>query len=87
MFTPHANRRRCGNSVTLPDNSGAGQKESQSRRNRSKHWMLAGRVFGAGDIVAKPLPNNGSMVGECGPLRKRAIGEKAMPSKDWGVSS
>jgi hypothetical protein len=86
LFTPHANRRRCVKSVTLPDNLGAGQKESQSRRNHSKNWMLAGWVFGRGHR-RKTTPNIGSMVGECGPLRKRAMGEKAMPSNNWGVSS
>jgi hypothetical protein len=35
-LSPHANRHRCGKSVTLPDNLTAGQKESQSRRNHSK---------------------------------------------------
>jgi hypothetical protein len=80
------NRRRCGKPVTLPDNLRAGRKESQSRRNHSKNWMLAGRVFGRGDMIAIPLPNIGSMGGECGPLRKCAIAERLCRRNydNWG---
>jgi hypothetical protein len=49
MEAIHASRR-CGKSVTLPDNLGAGEKKSQSRRNHSKNWMLEGRAFGLGGI-------------------------------------
>jgi hypothetical protein len=34
------------------------------------HGMLSGQLFGLGEI---PLPNIGSLGGECGPLRKGAI--------------
>ena len=37
--------------------------------------------YSGGGMIAKPLPNIGSMGGECGPLREGAIVEKAMPSK------
>jgi hypothetical protein len=87
LFTSHANRPRCGKSVTPPDNLGAGQKESQSRAEPLKKLDVSWPRIRAGDIVAKPLPNIGSMVGECGPLRKRVTGEKAMPSNNWGMSS
>ena len=74
-MSPHANRHRCGKSVTLPDNLTAGQKESQSRRNHSKKLDVSWSGIRAGDIIAIPLPNIGSMGGEFGPLRKRAIAE------------
>src|SRR6516165_1729314 len=45
------------------------KKESQSRRNHSKNWMLAGRVFGRGTSSQYHSRS------ECGPLRKRAIAE------------
>jgi hypothetical protein len=58
------------------------KRKSESRRNHSKSWMLAGRVFGAGDVIGIPsTPEYWRMGGECGPLRRRAIAEKAMPSK------
>ena len=63
-----------------------GRKKSQSRRNHSKNWMFAGRVFGRGGMIAIPLPNIGSMGGECGPLRKCAIAERLCRRNydNWG---
>jgi hypothetical protein len=68
--------RACGKPVTPPDNLGAGRKESQCRRNHSKYWALAGRVFGRGEHDRNTTPNIGSIGGECGPLRKRAMAER-----------
>ena len=73
----------CGKRVTLAD-------EVNTRRSaggtEDADGMLSGSCSGLGAI---PLPNVGSMGGECEPLRKRAIAEKAMPSKlgQLGVSS
>ena len=77
----------CGKQVTLQHDLGAGRKKIAVPAEPLKKLDVSWPRIRAGDIVAKPLPNNGSMVGECGPLRKRAIGEKAMPSNNWGVSS
>jgi hypothetical protein len=66
----------CGKQVTLPDNSEWAERKSQSRWNRPKYWMLAGRGIRAGGHNAIPLSNIGSMGGECGPLPKPAT-EKA----------
>jgi len=43
----------------------------------------------AGDMIAIPLPNIGSMGGECWPLSEGAIAQKAVPSNllQMGVSS
>jgi hypothetical protein len=65
---------RVANRSHRQTNLGAGRKKSQPRRNHSKNWMLAG--IRGGDTIAVPLPNIGSMGGECGPLRKGAMAER-----------
>jgi hypothetical protein len=68
----------------------SGRKENRGPGwNHLKNWMLTGRVFGRGDVIAIPLPNVGSMGGECWPLFEGAIAEKAVPSNllQMGVSS
>ena len=84
MFTPHADRRRCGKPVTLQTICERGRKKSQSRRNHSKNWMFAGRLFGRGDIIAIPLPNIGWAANA--PLRKCAIAERLCRRNydNWG---
>jgi hypothetical protein len=74
----------CGKRVTLAD-------EVNTRRSAAGTEEADGMLSGSGSgLGAIPLPNVGSMGGECEPLRKRApIAEEAMPSKlgQLGVSS
>ncbi len=76
MFTPHANRRRCGKPVTLPDNLGAGRKKIAVPAEPLKKLDVSWSGIRAGDMIAIPLPNIGSMGGECAPLRRRAIAKR-----------
>jgi hypothetical protein len=47
---------------------GAGQQGIAVPAEPLKKLDVSWSGIRAGDIVAKPLPNIGSMVGECGPL-------------------
>jgi predicted DNA-binding ribbon-helix-helix protein len=86
LFTPHADRRRCGKPVTLPDNLRAGSKEIAFPAEPFKKLDVRGSGIRAGGMIAIPLPNIGSMGGECGPLRKCAIAERLCRRNydNWG---
>jgi predicted DNA-binding ribbon-helix-helix protein len=69
----------CGKQVTLLDNLGAGRKKIAVPVEPPKKLDVSGPGYSGGGHNAIPLPNIGSMGGECGPLPKPAT-EKAVPS-------
>ena len=95
---PTAMRRRiktassghmCGRPATPPDDFGAAEKKIAVPAEPLKKLDVDRPGIRAGDMIAIPLPNIGSMGGECWPLSEGAIAEKAVPSNllQMGVSS
>ena len=95
---PTAMRRRiktassghmCGKPATPPDDFGAAEKKIAVPAEPLKKLDVDRPGIRAGDMIAIPLPNIGSMGGECWPLPEGAIAEKAVPSNllQMGVSS
>ena len=95
---PTAMRRRiktassghmCGKPATPPDDFGAAEKKIAVPAEPLKKLDVDRPGIRAGDMIAIPLPNIGSMGGECWPLSEGAIAEKAVPSNllQMGVSS
>jgi hypothetical protein len=69
----------CGKQVTLQYDLGAGRKKIAVLAEPLEKLDVDRSVFGAGDIIAIPLPNIGSMGGEAGRFEGATAG-KAVPS-------
>jgi hypothetical protein len=78
----------CGKQVTLQDDLGAGRKKIAVPAEPLKKLDVDRPGIRAGDMIAIPLLNIGSMGGECGPPRRRHSGKGcAVEFLQMGVSS
>jgi predicted DNA-binding ribbon-helix-helix protein len=77
----------CGKPATPPDDLGAGRKKIAVRAEPLKKLDVSRSGIRVGGMIAIPLPNIGSMGGECGPLRRRHSGKGCAveSSTDGGV--